>query len=125
MLHARKTLSCSTILDFKVENSAGENIGKIEEVMIDLQTGHVAYAVLSFGGFMGMGDKFFPIPWSKLTPASKEKTFILNVPKEKLEAQRGFDKDRWPDVSDPDWRTETYRHYGANPYWEDTSVSPL
>jgi sporulation protein YlmC with PRC-barrel domain len=114
----RSVLSASTLAKFKVENTAGEDLGKIEEVMIDSATGRVAYAVLSFGGFLGFGDKLFAIPWSKLslTPV-KDKTFILNVPKERLDKGRGFNKDKWPDVADPTWQSETYKYYDAEPYW--------
>jgi sporulation protein YlmC with PRC-barrel domain len=119
MEHSRKTLSASTLMGFDVENSAGESLGSIEDIMLDLGTGRIAYAVLSFGGFLGMGDKLFAIPWSKLTPTNKEKTFILNVPKEKLEQGRGFDKDNWPDFSDPGYRQQTYDYYGAKRYWEE------
>lgn len=119
--HSRKTLSASTIMDFAVENAAGEDLGNIEELMIDLSNGCIAYAVLSFGGFLGIGDKLFAIPWSKLVPSDKDKTFILDVPKEKLEAGKGFDKSQWPDFSDPSFRQQTYDYYGAKRYWE-TSI---
>jgi sporulation protein YlmC with PRC-barrel domain len=117
MEHSRKTLSASTLMEFDVENSAGESLGSIHDIMIDLATGNVAYAVLSFGGFMGFGEKLFAIPWSKLVPSDKDKTFILEVPKEKLDAKRGFDKDNWPDFSDPGLRQESYDYYGAKRYW--------
>ncbi|MDI6853090.1 MAG: PRC-barrel domain-containing protein [Deltaproteobacteria bacterium] len=120
MRHSRKTLSASTIMDFNVENSAGESLGTIEDVMVDLDEGCVAYAVLSFGGFLGFGDKLFAIPWSKLTPSpDKDETFILDVPKEKLQEMQGFDKNNWPDFSDPQWRRQTYDYYGAKHYWEE------
>jgi sporulation protein YlmC with PRC-barrel domain len=118
MQHSRNVLSASTLMSFKVENLTGEDLGKIEDLMIDLATGRVAYAVLSFGGFLGFGDKLFAIPWIKLIPApKKDKTFILNVPKEKLDESRGFDKNNWPDVANPTWRSETYKYYEAEPYW--------
>jgi sporulation protein YlmC with PRC-barrel domain len=107
-------------MDFDVENSAGESLGSIEDIMIDLDDGCVAYAVLSFGGFLGLGDKLFAIPWSKLTRSpDKDKTFILEVPKEKLQEMQGFDKSNWPDFSDPQWRQQTYDYYGAKRYWEE------
>lgn len=115
---SRSVLSASTLAKFKVENTAGEDLGKIEEVMIDSATGRVAYAVLSFGGFLGFGDKLFAIPWSKLSiNPVKDKTFILDVPKERLDKGRGFNKDKWPDVADPTWQSETYKYYDAEPYW--------
>jgi sporulation protein YlmC with PRC-barrel domain len=122
MQHSRKTLSASTIMDFVVENSSGEDLGYIKDLMIDLSSGSVAYAVLSFGGIMGLGEKLFAIPWSKLIASEKDKTFVLDVPKEKLEAKRGFDKNDWPDFQDNEWRQETYQYYGAKPYWKEEST---
>ena len=64
-----------------MRNSAGEDLGKIEEIMIDIPTGRVAYAVLSFGGFLGMGNKLFAVPWDAFTVDEDKKQFILNVDK--------------------------------------------
>jgi len=97
----------------------GEELGKINEIMIDIPSGRVAYAVLSFGGFLGVGDKLFAVPWSVLTLDEDKKCFILDVDKHTLETAPGFDKDKWPDMSEPIWRSEVFRYYGAEPYWED------
>jgi len=78
-------LSAGTIKKDKVVNRAGEDLGKIEELMIDLQDGRVAYAVLSFGGFLGMGDKLFAIPWQALSLKPHEHAFLLDIPKDVLE----------------------------------------
>jgi hypothetical protein len=86
--------------------------------MIDYTTGRIAYAVLSFGGFLGMGDKLFAVPWEALTLDTKEHKFILSVPKEKLERAPGFDKDDWPDMADTTFRTNIYDYYGYKHYWE-------
>ncbi|TMH04182.1 MAG: PRC-barrel domain containing protein [Betaproteobacteria bacterium] len=77
------------------------------------------YAVLSFGGFLGMGAKLFAIPWSALTLDAGEQRFILNVPKEKLENAPGFDKDHWPSMADSTWATEIHAYYEVRPYWDD------
>ena len=103
----------------KVVNPRGESLGKIEEVMIDAVPGRVAYAVLSFGGFLGMGDKLFAIPWSSLNYDLNENAFVIDADKRLLENAPGFDKDNWPDMSDSTWRTNVYAYYKARPYWED------
>ncbi len=78
-----KVLPAGALATFKVENSVGESLGKIEELMIDLATGRVAFAVLSVGGSMGMGEKLFAIPWAELKPdPERDKIFILDIPKE-------------------------------------------
>jgi sporulation protein YlmC with PRC-barrel domain len=105
----------------RVRNAAGEDLGKIEELMIDVNTGRVAYAVLSFGGFLKMGNKLFAIPWEALQLDSTNKHFILNVDKSRLENATGFDKDNWPDFADPRFGATLYQHYGYKPYWEDVA----
>ncbi len=116
-----KVLSCSSICSDNVRNAAGDHLGKIEELMIDIDSGRIAYAVLSFGGFLKMGNKLFAIPWNAFTLDAVNKEFILNVDKRVLENATGFDKDNWPDMADPRFGTDIYRHYGYKPYWEDVA----
>jgi len=115
---SRRVLSASTLKGDKVVNLQGEDLGSIEEIMIDLERGRVAYAVLSFGGFLGMGDKLFAIPWEALTVDTSEKRLVLNVDKELLKRAPGFDKSNWPDMTDRAWGTELYGYYGYKPYWD-------
>jgi len=115
----RRVLSASTLAGDSVRNSAGEDLGTVDEIMIDIPSGRVAYAVLSFGGVLGMGNKLFAVPWSALEVDEDEKCFILDVDEKTLEGAPGFDKDNWPDMADPDWGAEIFGHYGVTPYWED------
>jgi sporulation protein YlmC with PRC-barrel domain len=114
----RRVMSAGTLKGDRVRNSAGEDLGKIEEIMLDVPTGRVAYAVLSFGGFLGMGDKLFAIPWEALTLDEREHQFVLNVSRKQLENAPGFDKDNWPDMADRTWGTEVHSFYNQRPYWE-------
>jgi sporulation protein YlmC with PRC-barrel domain len=113
-----RVLAADTLTGDKVVNLQNEDLGKIEHLMIDLGTGRIAYAVLSFGGFLGMGDKLFAIPWSALTVDTLEKRFILQVDKELLKRAPGFDKEQWPDMADRAWGTQVFKYYGAKPYWD-------
>jgi sporulation protein YlmC with PRC-barrel domain len=115
----RRVLSASTLAGDSVRNAAGESLGKVDEIMIDIPSGRVAYAVLSFGGVLNMGNKLFAIPWSALQVDEDEKCFILNVDKATLERAPGFDKSNWPDMADTTWGAEIYHYYGAPPYWEE------
>ena len=115
----RRVLAASTLAGDSVQNSAGEDLGKVDEIMIDIPTGRVAYAVLSFGGVLGIGNKLFAVPWSSLQVDEDEKCLILNVDKKLLENAPGFDKDNWPDMGDTAWRSEIFKYYGATPYWEE------
>lgn len=114
-----RVLSASTLKGDDVVNERDEKLGKIEELMIDVEKGRVAYAVLSFGGFLGMGDKLFAIPWNALRIDREEKRFVLDVPKDKLEKAPGFDQDHWPDMADRAWSTGIDTYYGTKPYSSD------
>jgi sporulation protein YlmC with PRC-barrel domain len=111
-------LSAGTLTGDPVVNDAGENLGKLEEIMIDLDSGRVAYVVISFGGVLGVGNKLFAIPWQALRVDTENKEIVLNVSKETLEQAPGFDKDRWPETSDQTWLGDVYRYYGYEPYWK-------
>jgi len=110
-----------TVIGSKVFNAQNEDLGKIEDLVLDAGAGRIAYAVLSFGGFLGMGDKFFAIPWNAFHFNLKENRVVLNVDKTKLENASGFDKDNWPNMADATWGTSIYKHYGYTPYWEEAS----
>lgn len=121
MHHTVRALSASTMIGDDVVNAAGENLGDIEEIMIDVHSGRVAYAVLSFGGFLGLGDKYFAVPWDALQLDADSHAFILDVNRETLEDAPGFDKDHWPQTEDGDdtWLVEVYDYYGYEPYWRE------
>ena len=112
-----RVLAADTLTGDKVVNLQNEDLGTIEHLMIDIESGRIAYAVLSFGGFLGMGDKLFAIPWSSLIVDTVEKQFILNADKERLKLAPGFDKEHWPNMADRAWATEVFLYYGAKPYW--------
>ena len=111
-------LSASSLKGDNVVNHQGEDLGKIEEIMIDLDRGRIAYAVLSFGGFLGMGDKLFAIPWQAFTVDTAQKRLVLNAKKELLEKATGFDKSNWPNMAETGWGTTVYGYYGYKPYWD-------
>ena len=116
-MNFRRTLGARTLTHDRVTNLAGEDIGRVEELMIDVITGRVAYAVLSFGSVMGFGGKLFAMPWSAITIDESKKRFLVNVTKEALERMPGFDKEHWPDLSDLDYANGVYRQWGVTPYW--------
>ena len=118
----RRVLAASTLAGDAVKNSVGEDLGKVDEIMIDIPTGRVAYAVLSFGGFLRMGNKLFAVPWDILKVDEDQKCFILDVEKNRLENAPGFDKDNWPDMADQSWGRQIYSYYERTPYWESESL---
>ena len=116
-------MDADTLIGDSVVNAAGEDLGEVKAIMLDVESGRIAYAVLSFGGFLGMGDKLFAIPWSALTLDTDEKRFILNVAKERLDNAPGFDKDHWPSMVDAAWARQLHEYYDVRPYWDD-DISP-
>ena len=114
-----EVLQATTIIGKRVLNRSGEQLGTLKELVIDLEDGRVAYAVLSFGGFLGKGDKLFAIPWEAFALNPKDHTFLLDVEKEVLRQAPGFDKDQWPDGAqyEAGWLFAIYEYYGYSPYW--------
>ena len=119
-----QTLSSSSISGTTVVNAQGDNLGNIKELMVDTDSGRIAYAVLSFGGFLGLGDKYFAMPWEAFQIDSEKEKFVLNVDKKRLENAPGFDKDNWPNrATHQEYLDNVYTHYGYTPYWRQSTPS--
>jgi sporulation protein YlmC with PRC-barrel domain len=113
-----QVMAADTLQGNKVINLQGEQLGEIQDIMLDVPSGRIAYAVLSFGGVLGIGDKLFAIPWSALTLDADRDCFVLDIDKERLKHAPGFDKDHWPSMADPVWGTGVHSFYKRRPYWE-------
>jgi len=111
-------MGAHTLAGEDVYNTKDEDLGDIKEIMIDMRSGRIAYAVLSFGGVLGMGKKLFAVPWSALVLDTANKRFTLDINKDKLEGAPGFDKDAWPRMADQAWAKEVHSYYKAKPYWD-------
>jgi len=112
-----KVMAAGTLEGDSVYNEADEKLGEITDIMIDVPTGRVAYAVMSVGGVLGIGDKLFAIPWQALTLDTENKCFRMDLSKELLKEAPGFDKDHWPTMADQTWAQELHEFYDARPYW--------
>ena len=108
------TLSATSLINDHVVNPQGEDLGRIEDFMLNTSTGRIEYAVLSFGGFLGFGDKLFAVPAQTLRLDTANERFELDVNKEKLENAPGFDKNNWPATADTDFVERVYSHYGID-----------
>jgi len=107
-------MGAGTLIGDDVYNHLDEDLGDIKEIMLDMRTGKVAYAVLSFGGILGMGEKLFAVPWQRLTLDTVNKRFLLDIEKDRLENAPGFDKDHWPDMTSDAWTNEIDTFYGTS-----------
>lgn len=101
------------VVGVDVENPQGEDLGKIEALVLDKMKGNVVYVVLSFGGFLGMGDKLFAMPWHIFSYNPQREKFVISVDKEKLKSSPGFDKDNWPDMTSNEWNSSINTYYSG------------
>lgn len=106
-------LSSSTIIGDAVVNRQDQKLGRIEDIMLDSESGEIRYAVMSAGGILGIGEKFFAIPWKALHLDKTENRFLLDVDAERLKHAPGFDKDNWPDMADPTWVDSVGSYYAT------------
>jgi sporulation protein YlmC with PRC-barrel domain len=109
-------MGADTLIGNDVYNLEDEDIGDIKEIMLDVGNGNIAYAVLSFGSFLGLGEKLFAVPWSALKLDTENKRFLLNITKDRLQNAPGFDKDDWPNLADQTWANDIHSYYGIRPY---------
>lgn len=107
----------SKIIGTKVTSPKGESLGSIKELVLDPESGQVVYAVVTFGGMFGLGNKLFALPWSSLQWARDKENYILDVDKDTLKKAPGFDKKHWPDSTNKwdQWREEIEQFYSVKP----------
>jgi sporulation protein YlmC with PRC-barrel domain len=110
-------MAASTLDGDKILSTDGEEVGKVKDIMLDMQSGRIAYVVMSSGGFLGIGDKLLAIPWSALTLDTDRKCFLLSLSSERIKNAPGFDKQHWPSMADATWATSVHQFYGREPYW--------
>lgn len=115
-----RLMTADTLIGDQVINHQGDVLGEIEDIMLDVGSGRVAYAVMAAGGFLGVGEKLFALPWSALTLDTTRKCFVLDADKERIKNAPGFDKDHWPSQADRQWQEQLHSYYQARPYWDDS-----
>jgi sporulation protein YlmC with PRC-barrel domain len=111
MVQSPHFLTASTLTGDKVTNFKGESLGDLKDIMIDTESGNIAYGVLSFGGVLGLGEKLFAVPWEALHIDGDKHELHLNVDKERLKDAPGFDKDNWPNFADTSFVNSVRQYY--------------
>lgn len=109
-----RDMRASKLIGMEVRNANGENLGEIKDLIVDVKAEKVNYAVLSFGGVLGLGDKLFAYPVSAFKATGDKDELVLNVDKEKMKNAPGFERNRWPDLADNRYRGEVDRYFRAN-----------
>ena len=116
-------LKASNLIGAKVQDTEGKKLGTIKDLVIDPLEGDIGYAVLDFGGFLGLGDKYFAVPWDAFKLGENHKYLILDVSKKVLKNAPGFPKDQWPDMSNGQWIITLYDFYDL-PVPEERRAAP-
>jgi PRC-barrel domain len=115
-------MGADTLIGEDVYNAQQEKLGDIKEIMLEMDSGRVRYAVLSFGGFLGLGEKLFAVPWNALRLDTANKRFVLNIEKARLKNAPGFDKDDWPDMTNDTWASGIHSFYGTERDASDSRI---
>lgn len=102
-----KVNKASNLIGMNVRNAQDERLGEIKDLVVDLRSGRVAYAVLSVGGFLGIGDKYVAIPPNAFSFSADDDKLVLNADKARIENAPGFAKSSWPDLNSPEWRADS------------------
>ena len=116
----RTIISSEDVEGTKVYGSGDKNIGSIDHLMIDKVSGRVAYAVISFGGFLGLGHSHYPVPWNALRYDTNLGGYRTSITEQQLKDAPDFSDDSW---SDRHWETQTHQHYGAPEYWGNGPIN--
>lgn len=112
-----QVIAASALIGERITGINGRNAGRIEEIMVDVNIGKIAYAVLSFGnGTLGLADKYFAVPWEVIKPDTSSERYYLSVPEERLQNAPEFNKDNLHSTMDRDYLINIYNYYGVKPY---------
>jgi len=117
MTRPHQLIASDRVEGTSVRRPNGDKIGHIERLMIDKASGQVSYAILSFGGFLGMGGNLLPLPWGKLHYNRKFEAYELDISNDELKRAPSFRADKDFDWGDRSQEVELHRYYGVPPYW--------
>jgi hypothetical protein len=112
-------ISATKVAGTPVYNRHGERLGTVEEVMLDKRSGQVAYAVMGFGGFLGIGERYHPLPWPMLRYDVEVGGYLVDIGREQLEAAPSYAATEEVDWADRNWGKQVSDYYGIRPYWAE------
>ncbi|ABB11752.1 PRC-barrel domain-containing protein [Burkholderia lata] len=110
-------MAARTLEGDRVLTMDGDDIGQVADIMLDVRSGRIAYAVVSSGNLPGIGDKLLAVPWNVLVLDVERQCFVLPVATERVREAPGFDRNRWPAMADPEWAEALHAYYDSSPYW--------
>jgi sporulation protein YlmC with PRC-barrel domain len=112
-----RLISSDKVEGTSVIDPKGNNLGHISEIMIDKVSGKVAYAVLKYGSFLGMGGSLFAVPWDVLKYDTRNDSYVIGMPVEQLKAAPSYGEANPPDFADPEWNKEVHDYYRSRADW--------
>ena len=113
----------SKVMGMSVKNLQDEKLGKVDNMLVDVQSGRIVAVVVSSGGFLGMGDELSAVPPTALSFNTERDTLQLDTSKDRLSAAPHFKSDQWPDFNQPAYSDSVYRAYKVDPYFTTTTVT--
>jgi sporulation protein YlmC with PRC-barrel domain len=113
-----RALLATSVIGLTVHNLAGEQLGRIEDFVLDMSSGRIAYAIMASAGFLRGGERLFAVPIQSMTLDLEQERFTLDADKKKLEDAPGFDREHLPKMGDRRWGAAIHAFYGQKPYWE-------
>ena len=112
-----RLLSASALKGSRVGNFAGEDLGKVDDLVVDIGNGRFGYVIVSQGGFLGIGDKLIAVPWELFNVRPADHEFLLDIEKQMLLDAPSFERSQWPDMGDDAWAAMIHSHFAQKPYW--------
>jgi sporulation protein YlmC with PRC-barrel domain len=116
-----KLIAAHKVQGANVYSTALEKLGTVEDIMIDKASGRIAYAILSFGGFLGIGDRYYPLPWERFKYNRELGGYIVDIDRETLEGAPSYSDTKTAAWDDDAWGRDVYAHYGVPPFWDVSS----
>jgi sporulation protein YlmC with PRC-barrel domain len=110
-------IRAKTVIGTSIKDATGEKIGQVEDIVLDKLSNNIVFAIVGFGGFLGMGEKYHPIPWSSLKYDESEGGYIVNFSKEQLKAAPADSIDALVANNAMAYRDRSYDYYKAPRYW--------
>ena len=112
-----RLIAANQVQGTSVYSTTLEKLGSVEDVMIDKATGRIAYAIMAFGGLLGIGSRYYPLPWEKLSYNTEMGGYVVDVDRDTLEGAPSFTDESTASWNDEAWNRDVYAHYGAAPVW--------
>ena len=122
MKQSPRFIPTSRLERYDLVNEKGQDLGQVQNFVVDMLTGRIAFVIVAFGGMLGISDRWFAMPWEIMVWSPEKRKFVVDMPQNVFETAPGMHKDKWMEEINSDWLAKCYLHFGLAPYW-NTSLS--